>query len=749
MPTAPTPPSPPAKTPVKTPPIAVIAVERALDRELDYRIPAALADKVALGVQVRVPLNKSATNGFIVGFRETSQFMDKLRDIESLVVDKPLIKPALLTLALWMADYYVAPLSLVLKSVLPAPVRKKGERFKEIFVVRRVPDPPKEKLTKKQAATLEHVPEEGEIPLQSLLDLAKTSRTVVNRLEDKGQVSIGRKRVERDPHANDILLASLPPTLMPEQATALAQVIAAVDTNEPQTILLHGVTGAGKTEVYLQAIRHCLDQGKTAIVLVPEISLTPQTVERFRARFGDEVAVLHSALSSGERHDQWHRIHAGKSPIAVGPRSALFAPLENLGLIVVDEEHDTSYKQSETPHYNGRDVAVMRGQMENCTVLLGTATPAIETFQNCLDGKYQIATLTKRVDDRTMPCVRLIDMRIEAEKAGKPHVFSRDLLDAMHARLDRQEQIILFLNRKGYATQLICPSCGFVLECAHCSVALTYYQRTDVLRCNMCGEPASKPPCCPECRMPDFRYAGLGTEKVESYLQDWFKHATIQRVDSESMRTKDSYKRVMHQFRSGQIDMLVGTQMIAKGLDFPNVTLVGVIFADSTLHMPDFRAAERTFQLLTQVAGRAGRGDIAGEVLVQTYTPGHPAVLAAEALDFQRFFDQEIEFRRAHAYPPFAKLSIVTARGKVEHKVAEQMQKFLLAVQGCHPHPKLEIHGPMPAGIVKIKDHYRYQIMFRAPTTKMITRPIRQALQSFRFPSTIRYTIDVDAVSMM
>lgn len=737
------------------PPIAVIAVERALDRELDYRVPRELKGRLSLGMQVRVPLNTGATNGFIVGFRQTSPYEGKLKDIERLVIDKPLIKPKLLELALWMADYYNTPLSLVLKSVLPAPVRKRGERFKEVQVVRRVPDPPKEKLTPKQKEALAHVPEEGDIPVQSLLDVAKVTRAVVNRLEDKGQVSIAKKRIERDPSAGDVLLPSLPPELMPEQATALAQVMAAIDqakAGEPgtaKTILLHGVTGAGKTEVYLQAIRHCLDLDKTAIVLVPEISLTPQTVERFRARFGDEVAVLHSALSIGERHDQWHKVNSGKARIAVGPRSALFAPLDNLGLIVVDEEHDASYKQSEAPQYHGRDVAVMRGRLEGCTVLLGTATPAIETFRNCGEGKYELASLTKRVDDRTMPCVRVIDMRIEAEKAGKPHVFSRDLLDAIHARLDRQEQIILFLNRKGYATQLICPSCGFVLECAHCSVALTWYQRTNVLRCNMCGEPADKPSACPNCRLPDFRYAGLGTEKVESYLQDWFKHATIQRVDSESMRSKDSYKRVMHAFRSGRIDMLVGTQMIAKGLDFPNVTLVGVIFADSTLHMPDFRAAERTFQLITQVAGRAGRGDIAGEVLVQTYTPGHPAIVAACDLDYDRFYKQEIEFRRAYAYPPFARITMATARGKVEHKVSTAMNEFVHAVQSCHPHEKLEIHGPMPAGILKIKDHYRYQVMFKAPSTKMIVRPIRQALQRFRFPSTVKLTVDIDAVSMM
>jgi primosomal protein N' (replication factor Y) len=374
---------------------------------------------------------------------------------------------------------------------------------------------------------------------------------------------------------------------------------------EAKPILLFGVTGSGKTEVYLQGIQHALDQGKGAIMLVPEISLTPQTLERFRGRFGNEIAVLHSHLSEGERHDEWHRIRSGKARIVVGARSALFAPVENLGVILVDEEHEGSYKQEEAPRYHARDVAVMRGKMHKAAVVLGSATPSVESYHNALRGKYELVRLSRRVDDRQMPNLRIIDMRLDSGVSGKPGILSRDLVDAVRLRMDRGEQTMLFLNRRGFSTSMICPTCGHVATCPNCSVSLTFHKHAGELRCHYCGEAQRVPDRCPnaECRDPAFKFSGTGTERVESIIRQCFPHAVIQRMDRDTMTAKDSYRKVLGDFRTGKIDILVGTQMIAKGLHFPNVTLVGVINADTTLNIPDFRAAERTLQLLIQVAG--------------------------------------------------------------------------------------------------------------------------------------------------
>jgi primosomal protein N' (replication factor Y) len=446
--------------------------------------------------------------------------------------------------------------------------------------------------------------------------------------------------------------------------------------NKTSTFLLHGVTGSGKTEVYLQAIAHALEKGQGAIVLVPEISLTPQTVERFKARFSSGplrtlVAVLHSHLSAGERHDEWHKIRQGRARIAIGARSAIFAPVDPLGLIIVDEEHEHSYKQEEAPRYHARDVAVVRGQMEGAVVVLGSATPSMESFYNAQRGKYQLLELTLRVDDQKMPVVRVVDMRAEGRKQKGIPIFSHQLKEAITQRLERHEQTILFLNRRGYSTSLLCPQCGYVASCPNCSVSLTFHRRAAKLLCHICGHSATAPTVCPEpkCRNPAIRYSGLGTEKVEDTLTKLFPHARITRMDSDTLKKKDDYRRILGDFRSGKIDVLVGTQMIAKGLHFPNVTLVGIIYADLSLHIPDFRAGERTFQLLTQVAGRAGRGDVEGEVFVQAFTPFHPAIQFARRHDFIGFYEQEIEFREQLKYPPLARIALLTLRGRNEDKV--------------------------------------------------------------------------------
>ena len=520
--------------------------------------------------------------------------------------------------------------------------------------------------------------------------------------------------------------------------------------------LLHGVTGSGKTEVYLQALAHALEKGRGGIVLVPEISLTPQTVERFKARFSSGplrtlVAVLHSHLSAGERHDEWHKIRQGRARVVIGARSAIFAPVDPLGLIIVDEEHEHTYKQEESPRYHARDVAIVRGQMEGATVVLGSATPSMESFYNCSRGKYTLLELPERVDNIKMPVVRVVDMRQVARGGKGPPIFSPQLKEAISQRLERKEQTILFLNRRGFSTSLQCPLCGFVAECPNCSVSLTYHRKAQNLCCHVCGHTEPAPSACPnaKCRNPAIRYSGLGTEKVEDTLVKLFPDARIKRMDSDALKRKDDYRRILGDFRTGKIDILVGTQMIAKGLHFPNVTLVGIIHADLALHLPDFRAAERTFQLLTQVAGRAGRGDIEGEVFVQAFTPFHPAIQYARRHDFVGFYEQEIEFREQLKYPPISRAALLTLKGRNEDKVrmsADHLRKEL--EKALAPIKDLVIAGPAAAPLARAESNYRYQIMLRARQMSAVSRRLAALTQSMALPEDVMLSVDIDPVDL-
>lgn len=736
--------------------IAKVVVEFVAGKEFDYLIPESLQQDIRIGSQVIVPFGRTEARGYVVALADHSE-RPGLKAIRSLASKKPLIEPRILELARWMAEYYVCPVEKALAAVLPSAVRKKGAGFKERLMVYPTELATQElaveqlrKKAPKQAQVLDVLLSGKQMFYSHLARAARTTTETVRKLEEKGFVRIGEAPVRRDPLADHVVLPTQPLKLMPQQEEALAVIKKSADTLSPSVVLLFGVTGSGKTEIYLQAIRHVLDQGKGAIVLVPEISLTPQTVERFRSRFGEGIAVLHSSLGEGERHDEWHRVHDGHARIVIGARSAVFAPVRNLGLIVVDEEHEPSYKQEEAPRYHARDMAVLRGHMEKCAVVLGSATPSLESLRNAQVGKYALVRLPERVDHRRMPVMTIVDMRLEAEREGRPNVFSRTLVEAIQQRLDRGEQVMLFLNRRGYATSLICPRCGYVAHCEHCSVALTYHRPIEALLCHICGSRYPVPSRCPnaECRDPSFRMAGFGTQRVETALAKLFPRSRVARMDSDSTTAKDSHRRILGEFRSGHIHILVGTQMIAKGLHFPNVTLVGVIFADLSLHMPDFRAAERTFQLLTQMAGRAGRGDVLGSVIVQTYTPYHPAIQAARRLDYDGFCDQELEFRRQLGYPPFSHLVCVTLQGVSEERVRFFGEHFM---ENLRPllNPRVVAGGPVPAPVARAKGKYRFQIMLRAPATKLMTGPLRQVLKDFKWPKDISCAVDVDAYSLL
>ena len=772
-------------------------------REFDYAIPAELAPRVSVGSRVTVPFGKQRVTGYVVAVCDESKVAG-LKDIASVVGDKPFISDKLLELARWMADYYCAPVEAAIRAVLPGAVRRKGRGFKKrLFVsLAEASDTNSEvsgvrcqvsegsgtegkpKLTGKQAAVVEVLREKGGMFLHELIAELGITAAPVKALEKKGLLRIEQMSAMRDPLAKKNILRTQHLELMPEQEEALSIVREAVagrddrsrprpsssssETPEngrirergrgrrtrttgqavPHVVLLHGVTGSGKTEVYLQAIDHVLGEGKGAIVLVPEISLTPQTVERFVARFGDTIAVLHSHLSDGERHDEWHRIRDGKARIVIGARSAVFAPVAQLGLIVVDEEHEPSYKQEDAPRYNARDVAAMRGRMENCAVVLGSATPALESWYNARTGKYRLAELPRRADDRKMPHVRVVEMRLEMAATGRVSAFSRDLLEAVRLRIDRAEQVMLFLNRRGLATSLICRQCGYVAGCDQCSVSYTYHRSDDLLRCHICGGGRKVPERCPGCKDPSFKYSGMGTQRIEAIVRKCFPHANIQRMDTDMTKRKDSYDRILGDFRVGKTDILIGTQMIAKGLHFPNVTLVGVIYADLSLHMPDFRAGERTFQLLAQVAGRAGRGEVPGEVIVQTYTPFHVAIQAARRVDYEGFCDQELEFRRELSYPPFARLMCMTFRGASEEKVSFYAATVARRVKKT-VEDKVIVSDPAPAPLSKAKGQYRYQVMLRSPSARAMTGPVADVLRDIKFPKGMTCSVDVDALSLL
>lgn len=740
--------------------IARVTLEIALRKEFDYAIPPELAGQVDVGSRVQVPFGPRKVLGVVTAVAEESEHT-QLKSIIKIIGAQTLVTPKVLALARWIADYYCCPPEIALKSVLPEAVRKEEAGWRERLFVRALPVTGKfPKLPKRQQEVWNLVEERRELPLQELLALAETTAATVRRLEDHGLISISSEISERDPYAHEEIVPTKPLPLNAAQQEALAAVIRAMAATRdgaasaPSTFLLHGVTGSGKTEVYLQAIDHALTQGNGAIVLVPEISLTPQTVERFKARFGHGpnqtlVAVLHSHLSAGERHDEWHKIRQGRARIVIGARSAIFAPVEPLGLVIVDEEHEHTYKQEEAPRYHARDVAVVRGQREGAVVVLGSATPSLESFYNCKKGKYTLLELPERADHAKLPLVRVVDMRQTARKEKGIPIFSPQLKEAIHQRLERGEQTILFLNRRGYSSSLECPKCGFVAECPNCSISLTYHRREQKLACHICGHQDKVPAACPKCQNPAIRYAGLGTEKVEDILGKLFPQARLRRMDSDIMKRKEDYRRVLGEFRAGKVDILVGTQMIAKGLHFPNVTLVGIIFADMALHQPDFRAGERTFQLLTQVSGRAGRGDVEGEVFVQSFTPFHPAIQYARRHDFAGFYEQEIEFRQQLNYPPFARIALLTLKGRNEQKVqfaAEHLRRELEKLTGDLAGTILL--GPAPAPLLRAETFYRYQIMLRVRQMPELSRRLARLLTGLVLPDDVTATVDIDPVSL-
>ncbi len=733
--------------------IAKVAVELSLDIEFEYIVPERLKEQVKVGSLVYVPFSHTYSSGVVLSL--TSHTTRKeLKEICSVIGNRPLLSENILKLARWMADYYCASIEQSIRTVLPYSIRKgKAKSGQEFFIEisekgkEALEKPADFKLTAKVTNALEILSCHKEsLPLNAFLEMAGVSRAFISNLHKKSLINLCKE--ERRREQNVMLLPTQPLALNNEQAKALELIKSSINTLQPPVVLLHGVTASGKTEVYLQAIQFVLELGKGAIVLVPEISLTPQTIERFKSRFGDRVAVLHSRLSEGERRNEWFRSFENKADVVVGPRSALFAPIANLGIIIVDEEHDTSYKQQEAPRYNARDIAVMRGHIEGCSVLLGSATPSLESIYNVKAGKYGLSVMKKRVDSRKLPEIQIVDMRREISENGKLPVLSKTLVKAIEERLAQSEQIMLFLNRRGFATSIICPKCGNIEKCSQCDVTLTFHKSTNLLKCHICGLVKKSPETCQKCLSPTLKFSGIGTERVEKIIAELFPNARTLRMDRDTTIRKDSYDKILSQFRCGRADILIGTQMIAKGHDFPGVTLVGIIVADISLNIPDFRSEERTFQLLLQMAGRAGRGELSGEVIIQTFAPNNRAIRAAAAMQESFFYEDELFARKELFYPPYSHFVCVGIEAK-EASIARQVgMKIKNKLLENLPSATV-ITGPVAPVIQRAMGYFREHLLIRTKSVLKISQLLRAAIQPIKTNRSLRITVDIDALSTL
>ncbi len=741
------------------PKIIEVAVAVHLDKTFHYRVPPGLEGRALPGHRVFVPFGHRRLTGYILGSVEEAPDT-KLKDIIDVLDPDPLWTDNELEFFRWIAAYYLFPLGEVLKTALPAGINlqsRKGDAGeegqvsggrnvkRECFYRPTITAETGRQPGSKAAEILEVIREAGEIPAADLRRRFGQCTAQLKRLVELGLVQGEEREVYRNPFGEESFERDTPRVLNIQQASALNHLAAALDNGSFMPFLLHGVTGSGKTEVYLQAIAHALERGDNALVLVPEISLTPQLVRRFRARFGGGIAVLHSALSDGERYDEWRRIRRGLVRIVIGARSALFAPLERIGIIVVDEEHESSFKQADGLRYNARDLALVRGQMEKAVIVLGSATPLITSLHAVEQGKLTLLPLTERVENRPMPLVSVVQMQ------GIKEAISPQLAQALEETLAAGEQSLVFLNRRGFATFLVCADCGEPLTCPNCSVTLTFHRQRRQSVCHYCDYAVPAPGVCPACDSLEMKDLGAGTERVESDLRELLPAAGIVRMDSDTTSGKDSHNRLLKRMADRSADILVGTQMIAKGHDFPGVTLVGVVNGEASLNMPDFRSAERTFQLLSQVIGRAGRGELPGRVIVQALNTSHYAIQCAIGHDGEGFYRQELDFRREAGYPPFTFLAALSLSGTSEKAVEEradlaarllgQMKKELLL--------RIEILGPAPAPLYRLRGRFRRQILLKAITRNDLRRLVTAWYARRESSTAVREIMDIDPVDMM
>jgi len=745
---------------------------------LTYRVPPDQAMPVA-GARVVVPLGPRKVTGVAVGQVSAADVTFKLKDIIQVLDAGAFVPPDVVKLTQWVSDYYLAGPGATLAAALPPHgLTNKVDRFKTVRIVALTAagmarlmadatsdagaDVPQD-VTSGLSRTVQALGAKQKQAMELLQDAPHglsapdlaargIAAATITRLKGLGYVAIRNDRVDRDPFEHAVGAhrpdgAVRPRALTSEQQAAMAQLAPLAAANAFHVALVHGVTGSGKTEVYLRLADAVRQRGRGVLMLVPEIALTPQVAALFRARFGAAVAIQHSGLSDGERHDQWHRIRRGDVDVVIGTRSAVFAPLANPGLIIVDEEHDTSYKQDETPRYHGRDVAIMRGKFADALVVIGSATPTLESYANALAGRYSLVTLSRRVLDRPMAQVQVVNMREEIAAAGAEVVLSRALREAITTRLDEGQQSLILLNRRGFATSVLCRQCGASLECPNCSVTLTVHTqgRDWRARCHYCNFTKLVPKACEKCAAPYMERIGFGTERVEAEIRSAFPSARVARVDRDTVRRKGSLVEILAKVASRDVDVLIGTQMIAKGHDFPECTLVGVISADVGLGLADFRSAERTFQLLTQVAGRAGRGERPGQAIIQSLVPEHYSVRMACDQDYRAFYDKEVEFRRAMRYPPQVAMVNVVVRGKTLEDAMETASDLAGSLRGGKGFVVL---GPAPAPLTKLRGEHRVQLFLKGTSRKAMREGLQLALSRLTKVSKA-IAVDVDPLSML
>lgn len=749
---------------------AQVALNRPFDRELSYTISGALSTDVHIGSIVEVPLRGQKATGVVTDILDEVDFKGKLKPLARVLTPDYVIDEELIALSRWLSDYYWCSLGEALAAISFIGLNDVHARTQTALAltapdhwlaVSRTHGPDGKKVTEKQARVITALLARGNDPMLPplLADDAGVSQSVLQTMIKREWLERCEEEITRE---DDYLMAlknpAPPPKLTAEQQPVLETILKPVRAGEYKTFVLRGVTGSGKTEVFLRAIEEGLKLGRSAIVLVPEIALTPQTVEVFRSRLRDIVGVYHSRMSLGQKYDLWKKIDAGEVRVLIGTRSAIFAPMRGLGLVVVDEEHETSYKQGDTPRYHARDVAVWRASKMNAVAILGSATPSLESLHNTKEGKYELLEMRRRVGPHASPVMKIIDMRrhlIEAEGESALGPISPPLREAIEDRLKKKEQIVLLLNRRGFANQVLCLGCETVMQCPRCDVSLTFHKMQNKLVCHWCHHTQPPPETCPKCGKPEVKALGLGTQKVEESLAEAFPNARAVRIDVDSMKGRRSFIEAWEKISKREVDIILGTQMIAKGFHLEHVTLVGVVSADFALFLPDFRSAERTFNLLTQVAGRAGRGEIAGEVIVQSYMPHHYAIDLAARLEADQFYERELHIRKMLRFPPMARLIGILASGEDVNLVRDQITRLanLLKTLGRRPSSEgIAVLGPAPAPISRLEDRHRWRVLMRGPSPGPLHTLLGEGLAAFERlhqKSKVQLTVDVDPVDLL
>jgi len=726
--------------------IADIAVNAPLKQLFSYRVPDDLIDSVQVGMRVQIPFGRRTTIGFLLGLRQGQA--EGLKDLQGFLDEEPLLTPELIKLLRWAADYYCHPIGQVVRTALPAGLG--SEKTTTKILTESVYKPLNQDIQprgKKQKELMQFIIRQESARLTQIRENIPSPYTVLKRLVEIGALEVSEQEILRDPFVTEKLPEDKCLTLNIAQNKAIEAITPAIMKNHFAGFLLHGVTGSGKTEVYLQAVEQCLVADRQALILVPEISLTPQLVARFRARFeknGVRIAVLHSGLSAGERYDAWREIVRNRIQIVIGARSAVFAPLQNLGLIVIDEEHESSYKQGEGFRYNARDLALVRGQQQKCPVLLGSATPSFASYYRSENKALTRLTLATRVHSGALPKVELIDLREQVVDGALSNV----LIEAIQQALEQREQVLLLLNRRGFAPFLLCADCGESFHCPNCDITLTFHQRQRQLRCHYCDYSEAVPEHCNKCQGLNIEPQGAGTERLEQELEELFPAAKIVRMDRDTTSRKGAHQKIMTEMLARNIDILVGTQMIAKGHDFPGVALVGVLGADSILNFPDFRSGERSFSLLTQVAGRAGRASGGGKVFIQSYNPEHYALTCAAEQDYHDFYQQELPFRQELGYPPCGHLVNLVFSGNNNNQVQAAAIQF--ANHLLHIAKSVEVLGPSPCPLSRLRGKSRYQILLKSaarPALRQLLNRLDDRIK--QLPKQVSLNIDVDPIDML